>query len=75
MPVETQVDFPSGEDAIPDVYRHLPTEGYGIYSYRGGLTTPPCTEIVNWNLLDTPLYASRSQIERLYNLILCFTEM
>ena len=71
MPVAPAIDFP---DTIPFIYEDLPTPGYGIYSYKGGLTTPPCTEIVNWNLLDTPLYASKSQVERLYNLILCLVE-
>jgi hypothetical protein len=61
--------------SVPHLYRDLPTPGYGIYTYRGGLTTPPCTEIVNWNLLDTPLYASKSQIDRLYKRILCFVEI
>ena len=71
MPIPTAVDFP---DTLPFIYQDLPTEGYGVYSYRGGLTTPPCTEIVNWNLLDTPMYASKSQIDRLYHLILCMVE-
>lgn len=71
LPVAPQVDFP--ED-VPHIYQDLPTAGYGVYAYRGGLTTPPCTEIVNWNLLDVPLYASRAQIDRLYNLVLCMTE-
>ena len=81
MPLKHPVDFPTILDEddrvqvdIPHIYEDLPTPGYGVYSYRGGLTTPPCTEIVNWNLLDTPLYASRTQIERLYHLILCLTE-
>lgn len=63
-------------DTIPDIYNSLPAErGYGIYTYRGGLTTPPCTEIVHWNLLDTPLRASKAQIDRLYKLILCMVEI
>ena len=81
MPQLKPVNFPTvlndnNEVAfdIPFLYNDLPTPGYGIYSYKGGLTTPPCTEIVNWNLLDTPLYASRSQIDRLYDLVLCLIE-
>ena len=72
LPKLQRPDYP---DSIPHLYEDLPTEGYGIYSYRGGLTTPPCTEIVNWNLLDTPLYASQSQVARLYKIILCMTEV
>ena len=72
LPVRKAVQFPEG--TMADVYRDLPTEGFGIFNYRGGLTTPPCTEIVNWNLLDLPLYISKSQLERLYKLILCYVE-
>ena len=63
----------------PDIYRHLhnmnDSEGfpmYGTYTYKGGLTTPPCSEIVNWNLLDTPMEISAEQMTRLLNLIDCY---
>lgn len=60
---------------IPNIYQALSASDFGIYSYRGGLTTPPCTEIVHWNLLDTPLKVSKTQVNRLYELILCFVEI
>lgn len=47
----------------------------GIYSYRGGLTQPPCTESVHWSIVDTPMYISQSQLDRLNTLILCYTAM
>ena len=63
----------------PDIYRHLhnmnDSDGfpmYGTYTYKGGLTTPPCSEIVNWNLLDTPMEVSAAQMTRLLNLIDCY---
>lgn len=33
------------------------------YTYQGSLTTPPCSEIVRWLLLDMPVALSRAQIE------------
>ena len=65
----TRPDFPAGG---PNVYE-LPTNpDFGTFTYKGGLTPPPCTEIVNWNLLDTPMEISAEQLDRLKSLILCY---
>ena len=34
-----------------------------FYTYQGSLTTPPCSEIVRWLLLDTAIELSSAQIE------------
>ncbi|KAL7566894.1 hypothetical protein ACA910_008621 [Epithemia clementina (nom. ined.)] len=69
---EQSVDFPDG---TPNIYEDLPTASeWGVFTYKGGLTTPPCTEIVNWNLLDTPMLISQEQMERLEYLILCYVQ-
>lgn len=34
-----------------------------IYRYMGSLTTPPCSEGVNWHVLREPITASEDQIE------------
>ena len=34
-----------------------------FYTYQGSLTTPPCSEIVRWLLLDTPIELSGAQID------------
>ena len=39
----------------------LPDER-AFYTYQGSLTTPPCSEIVRWLLLDQPLELSAQQI-------------
>lgn len=42
------------QDFLPQILTH--------YHYVGSLTTPPCTEGVSWNVLNTPLEASMEQI-------------
>ena len=37
--------------------------GAKFYRYAGSLTTPPCSEIVDWIVFATPVTASREQIE------------
>lgn len=65
----TSPEFPAGG---PNVYE-LPTNpDFGTFTYKGGLTTPACSELVNWNLLDTPMEISASQLDRLNSLILCY---
>ena len=36
-----------------------------VYRYMGSLTTPPCSEGVNWHVADTPVEASAEQIAKL----------
>jgi carbonic anhydrase len=44
--------------------RDLIPEGSGYYRYMGSLTTPPCTEGVNWFVMKQPIYASKEQLDR-----------
>jgi hypothetical protein len=43
--------------------------GTTFYSYDGSLTTPPCSEIVWWNVANVPLGISRNQYERFVDFI------
>jgi len=39
------------------------------YHYRGSLTTPPCTENVNWVIFETPFMLSHDQVMELQRLM------
>lgn len=50
------------DDAVTvDVAAMLPDE-VEVYRYMGSLTTPPCTEGVNWHVADETVEASAAQI-------------
>lgn len=53
---KTQIDF-NPESLIP--------ESKTYYHYMGSYTVPPCTEGVNWNVLNTPIEISKDQLTRL----------
>jgi carbonic anhydrase len=44
--------------------RDLLPHGAGYYRYMGSLTTPPCSEGVNWFVMAEPVTASAKQIEQ-----------
>ena len=43
---------------MPDDYQHA-----GYYSYIGSLTTPPCTEGIEFYILKTPIKFSAAELE------------
>ncbi|MFZ9737910.1 MAG: carbonic anhydrase [Prochlorotrichaceae cyanobacterium] len=45
-----------------DASQFLPQQ-HDYMTYQGSLTTPPCSEGVQWIVLDEPIYASEEQIE------------
>ena len=51
-----------GSSVKLDPQELLPTDSAHYYHYIGSLTTPPCSENVQWYLLKTPRTASAAQI-------------
>ncbi|HMQ62074.1 MAG TPA: carbonic anhydrase family protein [Flavilitoribacter sp.] len=39
------------------------------YTYSGSLTTPPCSEIVTWIVMDKPIFASQAQLDAFDNVL------
>lgn len=56
-----QVDTPVASAGPVELARLLPDDR-SAYRYTGSLTTPPCTEGVSWNVIQTPITASAEQI-------------
>ena len=52
-----------GKEIIIDPQDILPEDTQHYYHYIGSLTTPPCSENVQWYLLKQPAEASKAQIE------------
>ncbi len=50
-----------------DPSRLLPTKTTH-YHYKGSLTTPPCSQGVNWNVLNTPLEISEKQLKTFHKI-------
>ena len=57
---ETQGTFVS--DEMIELEKLLPAN-LSYYHYSGSLTTPPCSEVVSWYVVNSPLDASIEQIE------------
>jgi len=45
-----------------NLYRLIP-KNKNFYSYQGSLTTPPCAEVVLWNVFSTPIPISERQLK------------
>lgn len=53
-----------GGKAEMDISAMLPAE-LSAYNFPGSLTTPPCSEGINWHVVSTPVSASAEQIKAL----------
>ncbi|MBD9514376.1 MULTISPECIES: carbonic anhydrase [Pseudomonadaceae] len=68
-----QLPAKEGEEAAitaklaPNLAKLLPTSSHHLF-YHGSLTTPPCTEGVQWVLFENPIEMSKQQIEQFHKL-------
>jgi hypothetical protein len=60
-------------DDIFSPYMLIPADST-YYHYDGGLTTPPCSEVVWWNLADKPVSLDPAQFHQLIELIINFVD-
>ena len=44
-------------------------EGQSHFRLNGSLTTPPCSEGVNWIVFKTPVNASKAQLDAMHQMI------
>ncbi|MDH4229124.1 MAG: carbonic anhydrase family protein [Nitrospirota bacterium] len=63
----TEVDHEQGEGNL-NVADFLPSNK-AFWNYSGSLTTPPCSEGVNWFVMDQPVEASEAQIKKFLGLV------
>jgi carbonic anhydrase len=49
-----------GEPVDP---RHFLPAGKALFRYKGSLTTPPCSEVVDWNVFEQPIEVAESDIK------------
>lgn len=66
------VDNAMAQDFGANLYDFVPDKNF--FHYSGGLTTPPCTEAVWWNLADEPVKISPWQGRLMTSIILNYMD-
>lgn len=63
LPARSGETFELDRAHSPDLGSLIPERSHH-YFYHGSLTTPPCSEGVQWVLFDTPVQLSKEQVDR-----------
>lgn len=66
-------DFPAAKGKVDaegkiELAKLLPSNS-SYYTYSGSLTTPPCSEIVTWFVMKTPVEASKEQLTKFASIL------
>merc|ERR1712152_9811 len=72
-----KIQYPAGADDASvvidnlDLSRLIPSDigTAGYYAYEGSLTTPPCTNIVRWHVMNARAKISEGQMEKFRELL------
>ncbi|WP_447745172.1 carbonic anhydrase [Pseudomonas nicosulfuronedens] len=67
LPTQEGKEAELNAKSAPDLAKLVPSASHHLF-YHGSLTTPPCTEGVQWVLFEQPIEMSRQQIERFHQL-------
>ncbi len=70
--LETYLPVKSGETKSidkPHSFTDYKLSDFDHYYYKGSLTTPPCTEAVNWFVFKSPITASPTQVKVIADLM------
>lgn len=67
--LESYLPLKKGEKKAVNKAFSLPSilpKDTGYYYYKGSLTTPPCSEGVNWVVFKNPITVSKTQVEKMH---------
>merc|ERR1711992_364316 len=72
-----KIKYPAGADDASVVIDNLDLSGLipsdidtaGYYAYEGSLSTPPCTNIVRWHVMNAKASISEAQMEKFRDLL------
>eukprot|EP01126_Amoeba_proteus_P037237 TRINITY_DN3833_c0_g1_i2.p1 TRINITY_DN3833_c0_g1~~TRINITY_DN3833_c0_g1_i2.p1 ORF type:complete len:330 (+),score=22.56 TRINITY_DN3833_c0_g1_i2:80-1069(+) len=68
---KTTINFPGFEQIFSQLVKN---DNDGYWNFPGSLTTPPCTEIIDWSIMMQPLYIGKSQWNILNDFLVTLTD-